>query len=81
MVSTMTQMDPLPEDRLVVDAIQLKKDMFTSRFVKYNKPSQWDSMDTWYFNHVCTVLNHAKALFEADVDDLANKQVKIKEYQ
>ena len=70
-------MDKIPEDRLVVDAIQLKKDMFTSRFVKNNDPTNWDTKDHWYFKHVCEVLNHAKILFQADVDSLATKTVEI----
>ena len=73
----MTQMDPLPKDRLVVDAIQLKKDMFCSRFVKHNNPTKWSSMDSWYFKHVCDVLNHAKAIFEADIDSLATKELTL----
>lgn len=75
----MTQMDPLPKDRLVVDAIQLKKDMFCSRFVKHNNPTKWSSMDSWYFKHICDVLNHAKMIFEADIDSLASKEIKISE--
>lgn len=75
----MTQMDPLPKDRLVVEAIQLKKDMFCSRFVKHNDPTKWSSMDSWYFKHVCDVLNHAKMIFEADVNSLASKEIKISE--
>jgi hypothetical protein len=70
-------MDKIPEDRLVVDAIQLKKDMFTSRFVKNNDPTEWGARDHWYFKHVCEVLNHAKILFQADIDSLATKTVEI----
>ena len=72
-------MDKIPEDHLIVDAIQLKKDLFTSRFCRNNNPAKWDSMDTWYFKHICTVLEHAKVLFEADVDSLAEKRVNINE--
>ena len=73
----MTQMDSIPKDRLVAEALQLKKDMFCSRFVKHNNPTKWSSMDSWYFKHICDVLNHAKIIFEADIDSLANKQVEI----
>lgn len=70
-------MDKIPEDRLVVDAIQLKKDMFTSRFVKNNDPTKWDTRDHWYFKHVCEVLNHAKMLFQTDVNSLATKNIEL----
>jgi len=76
-----TRMDPIPKDRLVVDAIQLKKDMFCSRFVKHNNPTKWTSMDSWYFKHICDVLNHAKLIFEADINSLADKKLELSKEQ
>lgn len=71
-------MDKIPEDRLVVDALQLKKDMFTSRFVRHKSPAEWSTMDNWYFKHICDVLNHARIIFTADVDTLVNKKPQMK---
>lgn len=69
----------LPEDHDVVDAIQFRKDLFTSRFVKSNDPQKWDAMDHMYFKHVCTVFDHAKRLFQADLTALVDKEVKIRD--
>ena len=74
----MTQVsDNLPSDEQMVRAIKHKKDLFTSRFVKHNKPTEWSSTDNWYFDHVCTVLNHASKMFQVDVDDLINTKPKL----
>ena len=70
-------MDKIPSDQQIADAIQHKKDMFTSRFIRNNGPKYWDTMDSWYFKHICTVLNHAKSLFETDIDSLASKKINL----
>jgi len=65
-------MSKLPTDEQMVLAIQHRKDLFTSRFVS-NKTAVWSSMDNWYFKHICTVLEHAKRVFETPVDELVSK--------
>jgi len=62
-------MSKLPTDEQMVLAIQHRKDLFTSRFVTRTS-ANWCSMDDWYFKHICTVLDHAKRVFEVSVDDL-----------
>lgn len=57
----------------VADAIKRKKKEFID-FIG----TQHDSMDiedTWIFNHVCTVLDHAEKMFRKgdDMFDLANE--------
>lgn len=67
-------MSQLPTDEQMALAIQHRKDLFTSRFMreKIQGGTRWSSMDNWYFEHICTVLNHAKKVFETPVDDLVN---------
>jgi hypothetical protein len=67
------------EDDQVVDAIILKKDLFTSRFVKENDPRYWTGEDHMYFKHVCTVLDHAKHIFRADLESMVDKKVKLQD--
>lgn len=69
----------LPEDHVIVDALTFKKDQFTSKFVAENNPMDWTGTDQMYFNHICTVLNHAKYLFQADMKSLVDKKVKIQD--
>jgi len=61
----------LPTDEQMVLAIKHKKDLFVSRFVK-GRSKDWVSIDEWYFNHICTVLNHAEKIFNTPVDDLTS---------
>jgi hypothetical protein len=67
----------LPTDDQVIQALKHKKDVFTSRFIKHNELPHWSSTNEWYFSHVCTVLNHAVKLFQADVDDLVNTNIEL----
>lgn len=69
----------LPEDHVVVDALTFKKDQFTSKFVASNNPKHWSSVDIMYFKHICTILNHAKYVFQADLESLIDKKIKIKD--
>lgn len=57
---------PLPIDSQVVAALEDKKDQFVNKF------KQTDTIDMWYFKHVCTVLDHAKKLFETDIDSIVS---------
>ena len=68
----------LPTDQQVVDAIQMKHHLFTTKFCK-NKMSNWSATDHMYFKHMCTVLKHAEAMFRVDLDALIDKQIKIQE--
>lgn len=70
MVYTLTQVSKLPTDEQMVMAIQHRKDLFTSRYMRRQGSSSWSTMDSWYFNHICTVLEHAKRVFETDVDSM-----------
>ena len=70
-------MSSLPTDQQVVDAIQMKHHLFTTKFCKHNSPLKWSSKDHMYFKHLCTVLKHAEAIFSLDVDALANKEMKL----
>ena len=68
-------MSQLPTDEQIVLAIQHKKDVFTSRFVKNTSNNTWSGLENWYFKHICTVLEHAKRIFETDVDEDADEEI------
>ena len=57
---------PLPIDSQVVAALEDKKEQFVNKF------KQTDTIDMWCFKHVCTVLDHAKKLFETDIDSIVS---------
>ena len=69
-------MSKLPTDEQMVLAIQHRKDIFTSRFMK-QRGTSWSTMDNWYFNHICTVLEHAKRVFQVDADNLVDTNNKF----
>lgn len=62
----MSKWHPLPIDSQVADAIQDRKDLLMSHF----KGKRMDVDDTWVFNHLMTVLDHAKRIFETDPQSL-----------
>lgn len=57
---------PLPIDSQVAAAIEDKKQQFIEQF----NQSDHGADDTWYFKHVCVVLDHAKKMFENDLNDM-----------
>lgn len=70
-------MSSLPTDQQVIEAIQMKHHLFTTKFCQKNSPLKWDSVDHMYFKHLCTVLKHTEAIFSLDVEALANKKMKM----
>lgn len=72
-------MSDIVSDTQVIDALEFKHHQFTTKFCEKNNPVRWTSMDHMYFKHLCTVLKHARAIFELDVDSLADKQMKLQE--
>lgn len=62
-----TRWYPLPVDSQVVAALEDKKEQFVNKF------KQTDTIDMWVFKHVCTVLDHAKKMFETDIDSIEAK--------
>lgn len=62
----MSKWHPLPIDSQVADAIQDRKDLLMSHF----RDKQMHVDDTWVFNHLMTVLDHAKKIFQTDAQSL-----------
>ena len=65
--------DPLPVDSQVVAAIEDRREQFTRL---YSEQVNTDSSveESWYWNHMFTVLDHAKKIFETPMDELNSEK-------
>ena len=64
---------PLPIDSQVVAAIEDRQELFRQLYAEQvNTDSSVE--DSWYWNHVFTVLDHAKKIFEAPAQELEKQQ-------
>ena len=54
-------------DQQIVEAITTRKEQFVNAFPQLHGDVGMDSM---YFNHVCTVLDHASKIMNVNVDDM-----------
>lgn len=61
---------PLPIDSQVVAALEDRKEKFIESFKKDKKTLS--ATQNMVFFHVCTVLEHAKRIFETGEDNLQN---------
>ena len=57
-------------NKKIANKIQEKKDRFVSQYIKHNPIMDWETIDNWYFDHICTVLVQAKKIFESSEEDL-----------
>ena len=51
----------------IVEAITTRKEQFVKAFPQLHGDTGMDSM---YFNHICTVLDHASKIMNVSVDDM-----------
>jgi len=58
-------------DQQIVEAIMTRKEQFVRAFPQLHGDVGMDSM---YFNHVCTVLDHASKIMNVSVEDMTNNQ-------
>jgi len=58
-------------DQQIVEAITTRKKQFVKAFPKLHGDVGMDSM---YFNHICTVLDHASKIMNVSVEDMTNNQ-------
>ena len=63
---------PLPIDSQVVAAIEDRKEKFIESVKNMDLDREEDVSDRWAFNHICTVLDHAKKIFELPEDEFCN---------
>ena len=63
---------PLPVDSQVVAAIEDRKEKFLESYRNLNQDPTIDEHERWAFNHICTVLDHAKKIFEISEQELCN---------
>ena len=63
---------PLPTDEQVVAAIEDRKKLFLRTYSGGHGDPGIAPEDQWAFNHICTVLDHAKKIFEMSEDELCN---------
>ena len=61
---------PLPADSQVVAAIEDRKEKFMNSYAEHMKDS--DTHEQWAFNHICTVLDHAKKIFEMSEEQMCD---------
>lgn len=64
---------PLPIDSQVVAAIEDRQQQFRNMYAEQIKTTN-DTEDSWYWNHVFTVLDHAKKIFETPMDELTSEE-------
>ena len=57
---------PLPVDSQVVAAIEDRKDKFMK---SYTAVLGEQGEEQWVFNHICTVLDHAKKIFQMSEEE------------
>lgn len=62
---------PLPVDSQVVAAIEDRKDKFMQAYAETGLDQ---TQDQWIFNHICTVLDHTKRIFEMSEQELCNPE-------
>lgn len=55
----------------IVEAITTRKKQFVKAFPQLHGDTGMDSM---YFNHICTVLDHASKIMNVSVEDMTNNQ-------
>jgi hypothetical protein len=55
----------------IVEAIMTRKEQFVKAFPQLHGDA---SMDSMYFNHICTVLDHASKIMNVSVEDMTNNQ-------
>ena len=70
---------PLPTDEQVVAAIEDRKEAFVKRYNGGFGDPNADPQEQWVFNHICTVLDHAKKVFEMSGDELCNPDDNFKD--
>ena len=58
-------------DKQIVEAIMTRKEQFVKTFPQLHGDTGMDSM---YFNHICTVLDHASKIMNVSVEDMTNNQ-------
>lgn len=58
-------------DQQIVEAITTRKEQFVKAFPQLHGDVGMDSM---YFNHICTVLDHASKIMNVSVEDMTNNQ-------
>ena len=58
-------------DKQIVEAIMTRKEQFVKTFPQLHGDTGMDSM---YFNHICTVLDHASKIMNVSVEDMINNQ-------
>ena len=63
---------PLPTDEQVAAAIEDRKKLFLRTYSGGHGDPGIAPADQWAFNHICTVLDHAKKIFEMSEEDLCN---------
>jgi hypothetical protein len=63
---------PLPIDEQVVAAIEDRKEKFIKSYSGGHGDPTADPQEQWIFNHICTVLDHAKKIFEMSEKELCN---------
>ena len=63
---------PLPTDEQVVAAIEDRKENFVQSYSGGHGDPGIDPHEQWIFNHLCTVLDHAKKIFEVSEEELCN---------
>ena len=56
----------------IVEAITTRKKQFVKAFPQLNGDKD---MDTMYFNHICTVLDHASKIMSFPLESMLNDQV------
>jgi hypothetical protein len=63
---------PLPIDSQVVAAIEDRREKFITSYKTVTSKDDIDPHEKWAFNHICTVLDHAKKIFEMSEEELCN---------
>ena len=58
-------------DKQIVEAIMTRKEQFVKTFPQLHGDTGMDSM---YFNHICTVLDHASKIMNVSVEDMTANQ-------
>ena len=58
-------------DQDIVKVITKRKEQFVKAFPQLHGDGGMDSM---YFNHICTVLDHASKIMNVSVDDMITNQ-------
>ena len=58
-------------DKQIVEAIMNRKEQFVKAFPQLHGDTGMDSM---YFNHICTVLDHASKIMNVSVEDMTTNQ-------